>query len=84
MWGMQVSGVPGLEREAGGQRHHLLQAAAKEIRHKQKDADGGGPRLQVLISRRGINKSAVCGQARGGGDSNYKFGSNSKQSSPNK
>ena len=45
--------------KAGGQRHHLLQAAAKEIWHKQKNADGGGTRLQVLIPRRGINKSTI-------------------------
>ena len=79
MWGTQVSGIPSLERKAGGQRHHLLQAAAKEIQHKQKDADGGDPGLQVPIPRRGINKSAVCDdQARGGGGggSNYKFSSN--------
>ena len=34
MWGTQIPGVPSLEREAGGQRHHLLQAAAKEIWHQ--------------------------------------------------
>ena len=30
----RYQGVPSLERKAGGQRHHLLQAAAKEIWHK--------------------------------------------------
>ena len=57
--------------------------AAKEIRHKQKDADGGDPGLQVPIPRRGINKSAVCGDQAGGGggDSNYEFNSNGEQSS---
>ena len=71
---MQVSGVPGLERKAGGQRHHLLQAAAKEIWHKQKDTDGGGTRLQVPVSRRGINKSAIHADQAGGGrgGSNHK------------
>ena len=85
MWGTQVSGVPSLKRKAGGQRHHLLQAVTKEVRHKQKDADGGDPGLQVPISRRGINKSAVRDdQAGGGGDSNYKLDSNSEQSSHSK
>ena len=32
--GTQIPGIPSLEREVGGQRHHLLQAAAKEIWHK--------------------------------------------------
>ena len=74
MWGTQVSGIPSLERKVGGQRHHLLQAAAKEIRHQQKDADGSRPGLQVLISGQGINKSTIrANQARGGrGGSNYK------------
>ena len=34
MRGTQVSGIPSLKREEGGERHHLLQATAKEIRHK--------------------------------------------------
>ena len=74
MWGTQVSGVPGLERKAGGLRHHLLQAAAKEIWHKQKDPDGGGTRLQVPVSRQGINQSAIRADQAGGGrgGSNYK------------
>ena len=74
MWGTQVSGVPSLERKAGGQRYHLLQAAAKEIRHKQKDADGGDSGLQVPIPGQGINKSAVRDDQAGGGrrGSNYK------------
>ena len=78
---MQVSVVPGLERKAGGQRHHLLQAAAKEIWHKQKDTDGGGTRLQVPISRRGINKSTICADQAGGGrgGSNYKRDSHDEQ-----
>ena len=39
----------------------------KKFWHKQKDADGGDPGLQVPIPRRGINKSAVRDdQARGG------------------
>ena len=59
MWGTQISGVPGLERKAGGQRHHLLQTAAKEVWNKQKNADGGGTRLQVPIPGRGINKSTI-------------------------
>ena len=59
MWGMQIPGVPGLEREAGGQRDHLLQAAAKEIWHKLKDADGGGTRLQVPVSGQRIDKSTI-------------------------
>ena len=85
MWGTQVPGVSSLEREAGGQGHHLIQAATKEVRHKQKDTDGGDPGLQVPISRRGINKSAVRDdQTRGGGDPHYKLGSNSKRSSPDK
>ena len=87
MWGTQVSGISSLERKAGGQRHHLLQAASKEIWHKQKDADGGDLGLQVPIPRRGINKSAVHDdQARGGGGggSNYKFSSNGERSSYDK
>ena len=32
--GTQVSGVPSLKRKEGGERHHLLQATAKEIGHK--------------------------------------------------
>ena len=76
MWGTQVSRVSSLKRKAGGQRHHLLQAAAKEVQHKQEDTNGGDPGLQVPVSRRDINQSAVCDQARGGGDSNYKFDSN--------
>ena len=63
-----------LKGKRGGQRHHLLQAAAKEIWYKQKDTDGGGTRLQVSISRRGINKSTICADQAGGGrgGSNYK------------
>ena len=74
MWGTQVPGVPSPERKVRGQRYHLLQAAAKEIRHQQKDADGGDPGLQVPIPGRGINKSTIrADQARGGrGGSNYK------------
>ena len=57
-----------------GQGYHLLQAAAKEIWHKQKNADGGDSRLQVQIPGRGINKSAVHTNQAGGGrrGSNYK------------
>ena len=74
MWGTQVSGIPSLERKVGGQRHHLLQAAAKEIWYQQKNANGGGTRLQVPISWQGINKSTICAdQAVGGrGGSKYK------------
>ena len=63
------------------QRHHLLQAAAKEIWHQQKDADGGDPGLQVPIPGRGINKSAIhANQAGGGGgDSNYQRDSHNKR-----
>ena len=64
MWGTQVPGVPSPERKARGQRYHLLQAAAKEIWHEQKYADGGDSRLQVLIPGRGINKSAVRSRAK--------------------
>ena len=62
MWGTQVPGVPSPERKVRGQRYHLLQAAAKEIRHQQKDADGGDPGLQVPIPGRGINKSTICAE----------------------
>ena len=58
-----------------------------EIWHKQKDADGGDPGLQVPISRRGINKSVIRDdqdRGGGGGDSNYKFNSNGEQSSHDK
>ena len=74
MWGTQVPGVPSPERKVRGQRYHLLQAAAKEIWHKQKNADGGDSRLQVPIPGRGINKSAVRANQAGGGrrGSNYK------------
>ena len=74
MWGMQVPGVPSSEREERGQRYHLLQAATKEIWHKQENADGGDSRLQVQIPGRGINKSAVHNDQAGGGrrGSNYK------------
>ena len=34
VWGTQIPGIPSLERKVGGQRHHLLQAAAKEIWHQ--------------------------------------------------
>ena len=55
------------------QRYHLLQAAAKEIRHQQKDADGGDPGLQVPIPGWGINESTIrADQAGGRGGSNYK------------
>ena len=84
MWGTQVSGIPSFERKVGGKRHYLLQAAAKEIRHKQKDTDGGDPGLQVPIPRWGINKSAVRDDQAGGGGSNYKFSSNGEQSSYDK
>ena len=59
----------------GGEGHHLLQAAAKEVRHQQEDTDGGDLGLQVLIPGRGINKSVVRAQTRGGGGSNYEFSS---------
>ena len=74
MWGTQVPGVPSPERKERGQRYHLLQAAAKEIWHQQKNADGGDSRLQVPIPGRGINKSAVRNDQAGGGrrGSNYK------------
>ena len=85
MWGTQVSRVPSLERKAGGKGHHLLQAAAKEIRHQQEDADGGDPGLQVPIPRLGINKSAVRDdQTRGGGGSDYKLNSSGERSSHDK
>ena len=62
------------ERKTGGQGYHLIQAAAKEIWHEQKNADGGDSRLQVQIPGRGINKSAVRTDQAGGGrrGSNYK------------
>ena len=80
MWGTQVPGISSFERKAGGQRHHLLQAAAKEIRHQQKDTDGSDPGLQVPIPRRGINKSAIRANQAGGG----RRGSNYKRGSPDK
>ena len=80
MWGTQVSRVPSLERKVGGQRYHLLQTAAKEIWHQQKDTDGGDPGLQVPIPGRGINKSTIRADQAGGGrgSSNYKRGSHNK------
>ena len=74
MWGVQVPGIPSPERKTKGQGYHLLQAATKEIWHKQKNADGGDSRLQVPIPGRGINKSAVHTNQAGGGrrGSNYK------------
>ena len=63
-----------LKGKRGGQGYHLIQAAAKEIWHEQKNADGGDSRLQVQIPGRGINKSAVRTDQAGGGrrGSNYK------------
>ena len=55
-----------LKGKARGQGHHLLQAAAKEIWHKQKNADGGDSRLQAPIPGRGINKSTVHTNQAGG------------------
>ena len=78
MWGTQVPGVPSPERKARGQRCHFLQAAAKEIRHKQKDADGSDSRLQVPIPGRGINKSTIRADQAGGG----RRGSNHQRDSP--
>ena len=74
MWGTQVPGIPSPERKERGQRYHLLQAAAKEIWHQQKNADGGDSGLQVPIPGWGINKSAVRNDQAGGGrrGSNYK------------
>ena len=69
-----------LKGKTRGQGHHLLQAAAKEIWHKQKNADGGDSRLQVPIPGRGINKSAVRTNQAGGG----RRGSNHKWDSPSK
>ena len=63
-----------------GQRYHLIQAAAKEIWHEQKNADGGDSRLHVPIPGRGINKSAVPNNQAGGG----RRGSNHKWDSPSK
>ena len=74
MWGTQVPGVPSPERKTGGQGYHLVPAAAKEIWHDQKNANGGDPRLQVQIPGRGINKGAVRTNQAGGG----RRGSNNK------
>ena len=70
--GVQVSRVPSLERKAGGQRYHLLQAAAKEIWHKQKDADGGDQGYKYRYP--GGVSTKVCDDQAGGGrrGSNYK------------
>ena len=77
---MQVPGVTSPERKARGQRYHLLQATAKEIWHKQMNANGGDSRLQVPIPGRGINKSNIRADQAGGGrgGSNYKQGSHNK------
>ena len=57
-----------------------VSTAAEEVRHEQKDADGGDPRLQIPVPRRGIDEGAVRHhQARGGGeDSSYTFDSHGK------
>ena len=46
----------------------------KKFGTNKKNTDGGGTRLQVPISRRGINKSTICADQAGGGrgGSNYK------------